>query len=211
MSVPVGEALIGRVVNALGRADRRQRADRHHQTSTRSNASRPALLTGAGEGAAADRYQGHRRDDPYRPRPARADHWRPPDRKNRGRARHHHQSKGRRHDLHLCRHRPEALHRGAGGQDARRLRRHGLHASSCAATASDPAPMQYIAPYAGCAMGEYFRDRGTPCASDSTTIFPNTPRRIAKFHCCCAVRQDARPIPATFFTCIAVCWSAPPN
>ncbi len=29
-----------------------------------------------------------------------------------------------------------------------------------AATASDPAPMQYIAPYSGCAMGEYFRDRG---------------------------------------------------
>ncbi|MBZ5675786.1 MAG: F0F1 ATP synthase subunit alpha [Acidobacteriia bacterium] len=27
-----------------------------------------------------------------------------------------------------------------------------------AATASDPAPMQYIAPYSGCAMGEYFRD-----------------------------------------------------
>ncbi|WP_026790638.1 F0F1 ATP synthase subunit alpha [Pleomorphomonas oryzae] len=29
-----------------------------------------------------------------------------------------------------------------------------------AATASDPAPMQYIAPFAGCAMGEYFRDNG---------------------------------------------------
>ncbi|MFQ5483427.1 MAG: F0F1 ATP synthase subunit alpha, partial [Nitrospinaceae bacterium] len=29
-----------------------------------------------------------------------------------------------------------------------------------AATASDPAPMQFIGPYAGCAMGEYFRDNG---------------------------------------------------
>ena len=29
-----------------------------------------------------------------------------------------------------------------------------------AATASDPAPMQYLAPYTACAMGEYFRDNG---------------------------------------------------
>ncbi|MEM5492619.1 F0F1 ATP synthase subunit alpha [Hoeflea sp. AS16] len=29
-----------------------------------------------------------------------------------------------------------------------------------AATASDPAPMQFLAPFAGCAMGEYFRDSG---------------------------------------------------
>jgi F-type H+/Na+-transporting ATPase subunit alpha len=28
------------------------------------------------------------------------------------------------------------------------------------ASASDPATMQYISPYSGCAMGEYFRDRG---------------------------------------------------
>jgi len=28
------------------------------------------------------------------------------------------------------------------------------------AGASDPAPLQYVAPYAGCAIGEYFRDRG---------------------------------------------------
>ena len=29
-----------------------------------------------------------------------------------------------------------------------------------AATASEPAPMQFLAPYAGCAMGEWFRDNG---------------------------------------------------
>ena len=29
-----------------------------------------------------------------------------------------------------------------------------------AANASDPAPIQYISPYAGCAMGEFFRDNG---------------------------------------------------
>jgi F-type H+-transporting ATPase subunit alpha len=29
-----------------------------------------------------------------------------------------------------------------------------------AATASDPAPLQYLAPFSGCAMGEYFRDNG---------------------------------------------------
>ena len=29
-----------------------------------------------------------------------------------------------------------------------------------AATASDPAPMQFMAPYSGCAMGEFFRDNG---------------------------------------------------
>ena len=29
-----------------------------------------------------------------------------------------------------------------------------------AAAAADPAPMQYIAPFSACSMGEYFRDRG---------------------------------------------------
>ena len=31
------------------------------------------------------------------------------------------------------------------------------------ASASEPAPMQFIAPFAGCAMGEYFRDNGQHC------------------------------------------------
>ncbi len=34
------------------------------------------------------------------------------------------------------------------------------HTIIVAATASEPAPLQYISPYAGCAMGEYFRDSG---------------------------------------------------
>lgn len=34
------------------------------------------------------------------------------------------------------------------------------HTIVVAAAASNPAAMQYIAPYAGCAMGEYFRDKG---------------------------------------------------
>jgi F-type H+/Na+-transporting ATPase subunit alpha len=34
------------------------------------------------------------------------------------------------------------------------------HTIIVCATASEPAPLQYIAPYTGCAMGEYFRDNG---------------------------------------------------
>jgi F-type H+-transporting ATPase subunit alpha len=34
------------------------------------------------------------------------------------------------------------------------------HTIIVSATASEPAPLQYIAPYTGCAIGEYFRDNG---------------------------------------------------
>ena len=42
------------------------------------------------------------------------------------------------------------------------LRVHGAldYTAVVCATASDPAPLQYIAPYAGCALGEYFMGRG---------------------------------------------------
>jgi F-type H+-transporting ATPase subunit alpha len=51
----------------------------------------------------------------------------------------------------------------------RKLEEHGAldHTIIVAASASDPAAMQFIAPYAGCAMGEYFRDRG----EDALIIF----------------------------------------
>ncbi|HEB92674.1 MAG TPA: F0F1 ATP synthase subunit alpha [Gammaproteobacteria bacterium] len=44
----------------------------------------------------------------------------------------------------------------------RKLEEHGAmaHTVVVAANAADPAAMQYIAPYAGCTMGEFFRDRG---------------------------------------------------
>ncbi|MBF0159491.1 MAG: F0F1 ATP synthase subunit alpha [Magnetococcales bacterium] len=42
------------------------------------------------------------------------------------------------------------------------LEKHGAMAYTTvvAATASDPAPMQFLAPYSGCSMGEFFRDNG---------------------------------------------------
>ena len=44
----------------------------------------------------------------------------------------------------------------------RKLEEHGAmeHTIVVAAGAADPAAMQYLAPFAGCSMGEYFRDRG---------------------------------------------------
>jgi F-type H+-transporting ATPase subunit alpha len=45
------------------------------------------------------------------------------------------------------------------------------------ATASEPAPLQYIAPYAGCAMGEYFRDNG----GHALTIYDDLSKHAAAY------------------------------
>jgi F-type H+-transporting ATPase subunit alpha len=52
--------------------------------------------------------------------------------------------------------------RSTVAQVVKTLQDHGAMAYTIvvSASASDPAPMQYIAPFAGCAIGEYFRDRG---------------------------------------------------
>jgi F-type H+-transporting ATPase subunit alpha len=63
LRIPVGEELLGRMVDPLGRV----------QSARRGRAS-------AGHRTGADRPDGDRRDDPDRPRPARADHRRPSDR-----------------------------------------------------------------------------------------------------------------------------------
>jgi len=43
-----------------------------------------------------------------------------------------------------------------------------------AATASEPAPLLYLAPYAGCAMGEWFRDQG----KHALIIYDDLPNRL---------------------------------
>ena len=50
-----------------------------------------------------------------------------------------------------------------------------------AATASDPAPMQYLAPYTGCVMGEYFRDtkRHATCFYDDLSKHAAAYREIS--------------------------------
>ncbi|MCK5295623.1 MAG: F0F1 ATP synthase subunit alpha [Alphaproteobacteria bacterium] len=52
--------------------------------------------------------------------------------------------------------------RSTVAQVAKVLQEHGAmeYTIIVAATASEPAPLQFIAPYSGCSMGEYFRDNG---------------------------------------------------
>jgi F-type H+/Na+-transporting ATPase subunit alpha len=50
-----------------------------------------------------------------------------------------------------------------------------------AATASDPAPLQYIAPYTGCAIGEFYRDKGGSalCIYDDLTKQAQSYRQLS--------------------------------
>ena len=81
----------------------------------------------AGQAADADRPEGDRRDDPDRPRPARADHRRPPDGQDRDRDRHDHQQQGHRRRLGLRRDRPAHVDGRGARADARGVRRAGQH------------------------------------------------------------------------------------
>ena len=127
LSVPVGDAMIGRVVNALG-----QPIDDKGPIQTRDMLPVERLAPGviARQPVREPMMTGLKAIDsmiPDRPRTARADHRRPPDGKNRGRARLHHQQREKRPDLHLLRDRAEALLDRGGGADAGRVRRDGAH------------------------------------------------------------------------------------
>ena len=110
VEVPSGRAMLGRVVNPLGMPI-------DGKGPIQAEGTRPVEFKAPGvvyrkpvdepmqTGILAVDV-----DDPHRPRPARADHRRPPDRQDRHRHRRHHQPKGQGHDLHLRRRGPEGLH-----------------------------------------------------------------------------------------------------
>jgi F-type H+/Na+-transporting ATPase subunit alpha len=73
--------------------------------------------------------------------------------------------------------------RSTVAQVVKTLEDHGAMAYTIvvAATASDPAPMQYLAPYSGCAIGEYFRDskRHALCVYDDLSKHAAAYREIS--------------------------------
>ena len=111
MSVPVGDAMIGRVVDPLGNPLDGGRAIEATETPADRVQGSRRRRPPAGEGAAPDRHQGDRLDDPDRPRTARADHRRPQHRQDRALHRHDHQPEGPGRHLRLRGDRPEGVER----------------------------------------------------------------------------------------------------
>ena len=155
------------------RAARRQGTDRQRRRLSGREDRAGHHAAPADQPAGADRHHGDRRDDPDRPRPARADHRRPLDRQD--------------DDLHRHDHQPGAPEprrpRRAGDKDYRPLYciyvAIGQKQSTIArliavleeagampytivvaSPAADSATSQYLAPFAGAAMGEWFMDNG---------------------------------------------------
>ena len=111
-----------------GQSARRQGPGRHRPSGGRSRRIAPGVAERQPvKRAAADRHQGHRRDDAHRPRPARADHRRPQDRQDGHRHRHDHQPEGHGREVLLRGHRPEGLDRRRRDRRAPQERGDGLH------------------------------------------------------------------------------------
>ena len=123
LEIPVGEALLGRIVDPLGQPARRKGRDRDHREAARGVQGARRGPAPAREGPGADRPEGDRRDDPDRPRPARADHRRPPDRQDGDRDRHDHQQPRLRPGVRVRGDRPAHVDRRAAGRGAGRQRR----------------------------------------------------------------------------------------
>ena len=83
------------------------------------------------------------------------------------------------------------------------------HTIVVVAAAADPAPLQYLAPYAGCAMGEEIHGAGQGRPDRLRRPLASTPGPTARCRCCSAARPAARRTPATCSTSTAACSSAP--
>ena len=148
---------------------RRQGPDRHRPSAGRSNHRPRRRRPPAGEAAAADRHQGHRRHDADRPRPARTDHRRPQDRQDRHRHRHDHQPEGRERHLRVRRLRADGIEGRRRRREAPRSRGDGLHHRRRRVVGRRRPRCSTIAPYAGSAMAEYFmyeQGKDTLCVYD---------------------------------------------
>ena len=80
------------------------------------------------------------------------------------------------------------------------------HTIVVAAGAADPAAMQFLAPFGGCSMGEYFRDIG----EDALIVYDDLTKQAWAYRqisCCCVVHQVVKLIQVTFSTCTPVCWN----
>ena len=80
LEIPVGERLLGRIVDPLGRPLDGKGAIDDRPGAVPPSSRRRASFSASPSRSHADRSEGDRRDDPDRPRPARAHHRRPPDR-----------------------------------------------------------------------------------------------------------------------------------
>ena len=90
------------------------------------------------------------------------------------------------------------------------LQKHGAmsYTTIVAATASDSAPLQYIAPYAGTALAEYFMSQG----KSVLIVYDDLSKHAVAYRaflCCCAALRAVRLTPAMCSICTPVCWSAP--
>src|SRR3954464_6253489 len=82
LEVPVGDALLGRIVDPLG-TPLDGKGDIDTDETRPAEFKAPGVVhPPPGKGADDARHQADRRDDERRPRPARADHRRPPDRQD---------------------------------------------------------------------------------------------------------------------------------
>jgi F-type H+-transporting ATPase subunit alpha len=93
-----------------------------------------------------------------------------------------------------------------------KLKSHGAmeYTTVVVATASDPAPMQFLSAYSGCTMGEYFRDNG----QHALIIYDDLSKQAVAYRQLSLLlrRPPGREAyPGDVFYRTAACWSAPPS